>query len=252
MSTLPLAPEEYLSLLEGLTSRFQHTLRTAELDSPVVSCGDWRLRDLGAHLGDIHRWAARIVITGERPEQAFASDPGPGVADWYADSAAELIEAFRGADPAAPCWHFGGGGKDKAFWFRRQVQETAMHLFDASLAAGAPVRFAPVVAADGVDEVLTVLLPKVQRWHAAPPLPKPLLVRTVDTGHAWLVRPADGDGPPLASTVADGENAETSVEAYAEDLLLFMWKRRPAGESGLKTTGEPAVSMDFLGAGLTP
>jgi uncharacterized protein (TIGR03083 family) len=252
MTTLPLAPEEYLSLLEGLTARFQQTLRTAELDSPVVSCGDWRLRDLGAHLGDIHRWAARVVVTGEPCPQEFDSDPGAGLADWYADSAAELIEALRDADPAERCWHFAGGGKEKSFWFRRQVQETAMHLFDASRAGGAAIPFAPVVAADGVDEVMTALLPRVNRWHASPPLPTTLLVRTADTAHAWLVRPAEGDGPPVAHAAEAGDSAEATVEAYAEDLLLLLWKRRPAAEAGVKITGDISVVTAFLDAGMTP
>lgn len=252
MKTLPFAPEEYLSLLEGLTDRFRQTLRTAELDSPVVACGDWRLRDLGAHLGDIHRWATRIVVTGEASPQEFDSDPGDGLADWYADSAAELIEALRDADPAERCWHFAGGGKEKSFWFRRQVQETAMHLFDASRAAGAAIPIAPLVAADGIDEVMTALLPKVHRWHTSPPLSAPLLVRTVDTAHAWLVRPAEGDGPPVTSAAEAEDSAEVTVEAYAEDLLLLLWKRRPIAEAGLKITGDPAVATEFLTAGMTP
>jgi uncharacterized protein (TIGR03083 family) len=251
MSTLPLRPAEYLSWLEKLVAGFEETLRSADLDTPVTTCGDWRLRELGTHLGNVHRWAASVVLSGDNSPQDFDADPGPALSDWYASSASVLDEALRAVDPSDRCWHFCAGDKVKAFWFRRQVHETAVHLVDASRAAGTAVSIAPLVAADGVDEVLTAMLPKARRWFTPPPLPDTLLLRAADTGDAWLLSPGGQDGPPAAEKVVDARAAAT-VEVSAEDLLLLLWKRRAVADTEVLISGDVALVTTFLGAPLTP
>jgi uncharacterized protein (TIGR03083 family) len=252
MIPLPLAPADYLPHLIRQLAEFEHLLRTADLDAPVESCGDWRLRELGAHLGDIHRWAATIVTTGEPSPQEFDSEPGDALADRYAARAAELLKALRDADPSARCWHFAGTEKVKAFWFRRQTQEVAVHLVDAARAVGAEAVIDPLIAADGVDEVVTAMLPRVRRWHAPPPLPEPLLLRATDTGHAWLLRPASDGEIPTGHQVAGEVFSGATAEASAQDLLLLLWKRRTIAETAPRITGDGHVAHGFLTAPLTP
>src|SRR5206468_675829 len=140
-------------------------------------------------------------------------------ASWYSESARLLLDALHSADPDAPCWHFGGTEKTKSFWYRRQVHETAVHLADAHSAAGTAVTLDPAAAADGVDEVLGVLMPRVTRWHPVPRLPGPVTLRATDTGDVWTVHPGE---PPALGPAADGA---ATVEAPARDLLLRLWKR---------------------------
>lgn len=251
MSKVPLSPVEYLSWLEKLVAGFEHTLRSADLDAPVTTCGDWRLRDLGVHLGNVHRWAASVVLSGENAPQVFDADPGTELSGWYAASASLLDEALRAVDPADRCWHFCAGDKIKAFWFRRQVHETAIHLVDASRAAGTAVSLAPLVAADGIGEVLTAMLPKARRWFAPPPLSDTLLMRATDTGDAWLLSPGEQGESPSAEVVADAPAAAT-VEASAEDLLLLLWKRRAVTDADVLISGDVALATTFLRAPLTP
>ncbi len=68
--------------------------------------------------------------------------------------AARLVEVLREADQAAFCWTWAGWQQDVAFVTRHQVQEAAVHHWDAVHAAGDALVIDPAVAADSVDEFL--------------------------------------------------------------------------------------------------
>ncbi|MCR6483349.1 maleylpyruvate isomerase N-terminal domain-containing protein [Amycolatopsis sp. OK19-0408] len=167
---------------------------------------------------------------------APAQGPGADLASWYAESAELLLDALDAAGPEDRCWHFGGTEKTKAFWYRRQVHETAVHLADS----GSAHVLDPAVAADGVDEVLGALLPRVTRWHAVPELPGPVTLRATDTGDVWTVHPGE---PPVLGPAA----GSASVEAPARDLLLRLWKR-----TGPDPRVDGAAATALLEAPLTP
>ena len=213
MTTMPFPARDYLPVLRELTGAFADALRTGDPAAKVPDCGDWTLADLGTHLGNVHRWATAVVTTGEPQSQEFDAGPGADLASWYAESAGLLLDALEQATPEDRCWHFGGTEKTKAFWFRRQVHETAVHL----AAAGSDPAPHPAGAAAGLDEVLGAMLPRVTRWHAVPELPGPVSLRATDTGDVWTVHPGE---PPALGPAADG----AFVEAPARDLLLRLWK----------------------------
>jgi uncharacterized protein (TIGR03083 family) len=252
MTAIPLSPADYLTHLSSLVAEFERVLRTADLDAPVESCGDWRLRDLGIHLGNVHLWAASIVVTGEVAPQSFETGPDGELADWYAAAAAGLLTKLREADPDESSWTLSKTERVKAFWFRRQAHEVLVHLFDAAGAAGAEAKADPLIAADGVDEVLGMWIPRVHRKAGPPPLPDSLLLRATDTGNAWLLRPAavEGDGPVVRRVSGEMVSAAT-VEAPAEDLLLALWKRRSVAEIAPRITGDESIAHGFLAATLT-
>ncbi|MFF1610935.1 maleylpyruvate isomerase family mycothiol-dependent enzyme [Amycolatopsis sp. NPDC058278] len=237
MTTMPFAPRDYLPVLAELTGAFAEALRTADPAAAVPDCAGWTVTDLATHLGNVHRWAATVVRTGEVHPQDFAVGAGGDLASWYAESARLLLVELEAAEPGDPCWHFGGTGKTKAFWYRRQVHETAIHLADL----GSDHVLDPAVAADGVDEVLGAMLPRVTRWHAVPRLPGPVTLRATDTGDVWTVHPGE---PPALGPAASGG---ASVEASARDLLLRLWKRTGPDP---RATGEAAEAL--LAAPLTP
>lgn len=246
MTSLPLTPPEYLSHLRELTGDFAAVLAKGDPVASVPCCGEWTLADLGTHLGNVHRWAATVVESGEAQRQNFETPPDADLPEWYAEGASILLDALARAEPGAPCWHFAGTPRIKAFWFRRQVHETAVHLVDAHRAAdGTPV-LPPRVAADGVDEVLTAMLPRVTRWYSAPPLPEPLTLRATDTGHEWTLHPADPPALGPATTTA------ATAAASAQDLLHLLWKRSALTDVTLATTGAAGVAEGFLTAPMTP
>ncbi|GHG00905.1 MULTISPECIES: maleylpyruvate isomerase family mycothiol-dependent enzyme [Amycolatopsis] len=236
MTTMPFPAREYLPVLRELTSAFAERLRTGDPAAPVPDCAGWTLADLGTHLGNVHRWAATVVTTGEVHPQDFEELPDAELVSWYAEGAQLLLGALEAADPEDRCWHFGGTEKTKAFWFRRQVHETAVHLADS----GSAHVLDPAVAADGVDEVLGAMLPRVTRWHAVPQLPGPVTLRATDTGDVWTVHPGE---PPALGPAADG----AEVEGPARDLLLRLWKRTGPDP---RVTGEAAKAL--LASPLTP
>ncbi|GAB3365363.1 maleylpyruvate isomerase family mycothiol-dependent enzyme [Amycolatopsis echigonensis] len=241
MTALPLPPRDYLPHLRTLTGAFAAEA-PGDLGNPVPYCGDWTKRDLVTHLGNVHRWAAGIVRTGELSKQEFDVSPGGDLASWYGESAAELLDELEAADPADSCWVFGAAPKTKAFWFRRQVHETAVHLVDLFGARGRTAQLDPLIAADGVHEVLGTMLPRVARWKHEVPLAAPITLRTTDTGHAWTVVP--GEPPELG----EGE-AVATVAAPARDLLVLLWNRT---DTQPEIAGDAAVAKGFLAARMTP
>ncbi|RSM38306.1 maleylpyruvate isomerase family mycothiol-dependent enzyme [Amycolatopsis balhimycina DSM 5908] len=237
MTTMPFPARDYLPVLRELTGAFAGQLRAADPAAAVPDCAGWTVTDLGTHLGNVHRWAATVVRTGDAQPQNFGADVGADLASWYAESARLLLDALDAADPEDPCWHFGGTPKTKSFWFRRQVHETAVHLADS----GSDHVLDPAVAADGVDEVLGVLMPRVARWHPVPELPHPVSLRATDTGDVWTVHPGE---PPALGPAADGA---ATVEAPARALLLRLWKR-----TGPSPHTAGAAAAAFLATPLTP
>ncbi|MEV6906576.1 maleylpyruvate isomerase family mycothiol-dependent enzyme [Amycolatopsis sp. NPDC051071] len=246
-----MTPDEYLARLRELTTGFARVASAGDPAAPVPCCGDWRLRDLVVHLGNVHRWATDIVRTGDLASQDFSVAPGDDLAAWYREGAEGLIEALRDASPVDGAWNFTAAAKNKAFWFRRQVHETAVHLIDAHRAAGTEYTLDPALAADGADEVLLSMLPKVKRWHTPPAVTVPLLLKTSDTGHAWLITPPAEDVP--GSRQADpAEAAEAVVEGPAEGLDLLLWQRVGLAESGIEITGDVTAAETFLAGPFTP
>ncbi|MGW4515491.1 maleylpyruvate isomerase family mycothiol-dependent enzyme [Streptomyces sp. NPDC004393] len=242
---LPLATGTYLATLREEAVALERLLRTAGPATPVATCGSWSMHDLGTHLGQTSRFAAAVLETGELPRDQFAPPAGQQIADWYAEGAAAVLDTLEKTDPTAPTWAFGFEDAVAALWFRRVAQDTAVHLVDAQLATGAEVHIEPLIAADGVDEVFAVMVPRVWRSGEQKPLPAPVALRTTDTGHSWLIQPGD---MPQALPVDSGPAAAT-VEAPAAELLLALWERQPARPEWI--SGDIAVANALLSATLT-
>jgi uncharacterized protein (TIGR03083 family) len=245
--------------------------------APVPGCPGWTAYDLVVHLGNVHAWAATIVETGEsaveQNDEPRSAKPRV-LSEWYAGKAEDLYEVLKVAAPDMPCWNFVFGSGVAGFWQRRQLHETTIHHLDLDLAAGRePTQVDPRIAADGVDEVLTVFLHRMhQRGHPAA-LDRPLLVSATDSGDEWLVSP-----PPRAASTTmvpaqpEGTTAETvphppvvvrrsrhaaedavdRLEAPAGTLYRLLWKRLPVDEAGLRLEGDEARVRAFLGSRLVP
>ncbi|MFF0145028.1 uncharacterized protein (TIGR03083 family) [Amycolatopsis sulphurea] len=243
MPTFPFPAPDYLPHLRALTEAFAEEVRAGRFEAAVPCCGDWTRRDLVAHLGVVHRSVATIVETGQqvRVEAEMGEDP----AGWYAESAARLLDVLAAADPDEPCRQFVGIEMTKAFWFRRQVHETAVHLIDAHAARGGVVRLEPLVAADGVDEVLGRFLPVAARFVAIPSLAAPIALHAGDLGCSWTLVPG---APPV---LGEAEPVAT-VEATVQELLMLLWKRGGISPRITGAAEAEEAARGFLAAKLTP
>ncbi|MFJ2636710.1 maleylpyruvate isomerase family mycothiol-dependent enzyme [Streptomyces sp. NPDC087422] len=213
----------------------------AGLDAPVPPCPGWRVRDLLAHTGAVHRWATGYVAEGrmEREPLDPAVPDDPELVDWYRGTHRRLTEALVAAPADLTCWFFLAAPSPLAFWARRQAHETTIHRIDAEAALGRdPSPLATGFAADGVDELLTGFQAR-RRARLRTDRPRTLRVRATDVpggAREWLLRLSSE--APTAERDAPGE-ADCTVTGSAADLYLALWNRGPYER--LSVTGDDAL-----------
>jgi uncharacterized protein (TIGR03083 family) len=211
----------------------------ANLAAPVQHCPGWSVADLVRHVYEVQDFWGQLVAGGLTDyEQA---DPTPQPAD------DELLDAFRvgadklvgilaAADPLTPVWTW-ASRKDAGFVIRHQVQEAAVHRWDAQFAAGGAQPLDRDAAADAIEEFLTFSLRALP--DGGQPLPGPRPLTAPDAGIGWTVGP-DGDRLAWQRTMA-GAPAPDEVRGTASDLLLLLYRRRTPDE--LVVGGDPAAAQ---------
>ncbi|WP_456698022.1 maleylpyruvate isomerase family mycothiol-dependent enzyme [Aeromicrobium sp. P5_D10] len=228
--------------LDTATTRFAELVGRGVGDEPVPACGGWTMHDLTEHLGTIHRWAAAIVLSGQRiaiPEP-LSTEP---LADWYAGTAAALLSAVRCVSPEEPVPNFTRMNETAAFWPRRQMHETIVHSVDAAQALGldeSEWTVEPSIAADGVDEVLQVFFPRMTVRGKRPDIQTTIRLRATDLDQSWVIAPGSDDTATPVQRHPSLE-AHASVSGTASDLYLGLWHR--VGQERLEFSGAEAIAM---------
>ncbi len=230
-----LTTDEHLARLRAEGARLGDVAAATPLDAPVPGCPGWDVDALLRHIGDVHRWAATIVRE-RRQERPRIDAPGPDDRDallaWYAEGHAQLLTVLAASNPQEQFWTWGPAPNSQAFWARRQSHETAIHRLDAEQAAGSATPFPAAAAADGIDELLT-LVP--QRCTVADGGGRRLHLVPSDAPGEWQVE--------LSATslvVRVGEpGGDCSVRGPAGDLFALLMNRRDA--AGLEVTGDADV-----------
>ncbi len=201
---------DWLTLLRSQTERFAEVVGRGDLDAAIAFCPGWSMRDLVDHLGGVHQWVANAVVTGDpvfEPEPAEAERPA--LVDWYRRHALHLIDVLASRPGDSPAWTLDEGNPTVGFWRRRQVHETAIHAWDAERSCGEPQGIEPLLAWDGVQEVVDVLYPRQVRLGRIAPLAGAVrLVATDVSGNL---------------TIGTGDAVE--VRQSAEVLLRLLWHR---------------------------
>jgi hypothetical protein len=122
-------------------------------------------------------------------------------------------------------WTWAPAQQDVAFITRHQVQEAAVHHWDAVNASGGALAIAPDVAADSVDEFLTFSVSSADdpAEPARPSLEGSFGLRANDFPASWTVSDGGAQGTVV---VSDGIREDVPViEATASDLLLWLYGR---------------------------
>jgi uncharacterized protein (TIGR03083 family) len=237
-----LSRRTYLDSLDRDARAFGELIRTADPATSVPDCPGWSLADLARHLGGVHRWAHGVLTTGSPDEEPTGPDAHDALVPWFDEGAAALLGALDAIDPQTPVWTFGPQPRLAEFWLRRQPHETSMHLGDARRALGLAHPVDHAFAADGVDEVVTMFVPRQVRLKRIPPLTRAVRLEASDApGAAWVL-----GGP---DTGVDGATAAT-ISGTAEDLLLALWRR--TGLERLAVEGDTAAAHGTFALALTP
>lgn len=233
----------------------------SHLDAEVPGCPGWTVRDLVVHLGSVHRWATEVVRTGEFPGHFAGADTadGPPADDgallgWFTAGASALADALDAIDPGAPSWMPWDLERPVlGVWLRRQTQETSMHRRDVEAAAGDPRPIDAPLAADGIDEYFTLMVPRKLARDGIELPSGSIHVHCTDGADGGL---ADGDGEWFVAAT-DGyvvtrehRKGDAALRGRAEDLLLALWGR-PVPDGAVDVVGDAEVAAAWLAVGGT-
>jgi uncharacterized protein (TIGR03083 family) len=217
-------PAQYLESLARDSERLADAAEAAGLTADVPTCPGWTVEDLLRHCTSGDLWARTIVQTGERASHDLPDDAPAGAAlvPYFRDGARSLVQTLTDTNPATSVWTFSPSDRTVRFWIRRRAQETSVHRFDAQTTAGDAAPVDPELAVDGIDEFLTVFLPRLAAGVATGG--ETLHFHCTDVEGEWLIA-RDGDDVRVTREHAKGDVA---ARGTASDLMLFMWGRVPA------------------------
>ena len=242
MTDAPPFPD-LLDLIDERSAVFRGALAVADLEARVPGCPDWSLRDLAAHLGGVQRFWAAIVAAGPAdgpPQAPIDREPHGDLVEWSAASTRLLLESLRAAGPDRACWAWWGDSEapmTSGAVARHQVQEAAVHAFDAQETTGKPEPIPAGIAVDAIDEFLVVSLGSQGEW---PHRPSRIAFSAVE-GPTWVL-----DLTPEGARSDPAESGEpvATLHGSASDLILAIFKRIPL--NNLEIDGDRAAAQELL------
>lgn len=213
-----------------------------ELGSHVPSCPDWNVGKLVTHTGMHHRWVADAV---SREGEAPPSPEKPGLRgaeliQWFRSGWSELADLLSTKDDGEPAWSWSGDNR-VGFWRRRTSLETLVHRWDCENATGDTTPLDAELAADGVDEMLFVMIPNGDATYRGASGRVRLAAR--DVSRAWTLDLRDGESIRVERADGDGRGEDLTLEVPASDLLLYVWGRK--GADAVVLDGDPELSKSF-------
>jgi uncharacterized protein (TIGR03083 family) len=234
--------------LEGLRDAMLAFVRYADragLSAPVPTCPEWTVRDLVAHQGRVHRWAAALVRGEQVDDDARSAWERQGRShsdplSWLRDGALELAHAIHEAPHDLQAVVFlEDAPAPRGFWARRQCHETTIHAVDALAASlGRPPRGDEVwiksdVAIDGIDELLGGFLTQ-RRSRLRCDEESLLVVAPDDSGDVWEVSLGPRPARTTRRTQVGGRDPDPDWEltGSAVELYLRLWNRTSSPETG--------------------
>ncbi|MCG5435838.1 maleylpyruvate isomerase family mycothiol-dependent enzyme [Micromonospora foliorum] len=229
-----LAFADLLRLMDDRSIAFRTAVAAApSLDVRVPTCPEWTLYDLVQHLGEGRRkWAAIVAAGPADAPPAISAPVAPreheALLAWFAASTEELLAALRKAGPDRGCWTWWGDSQSPqtaGAVARHQLQQVAVHTYDAQVAVGAPQPLPGEVALDGVDEFVTTCVATTSAWPHQPAV----IDYHATEGRSWrLWFSADGARTARISAPADVEGPEVayvSARGTANELVMFFYGR---------------------------
>ena len=236
---------DYLEAISTESARFADLVSSASNQTRVPSCPDWSIADLTWHLTEVqHFWASIVSDLLDSPEGVgdLARPADDELADLFDAQSARLLEAVSERDPTDICWSWHDAGHNVGWVRRRQAHEALIHRIDAELASDGPCEVHSTLAADGVDEVLTVMLDATDLpdWATFHPDGTSAVLEITDIPRSWAVElgrfsgtsPDSGntyDDPALCLAAA-ASDPDAALRGRARDMDLWLWGRDGGGQ----------------------
>lgn len=194
---------DFVQTVADASRRFVDVLDSTPLDSDVPSCPGWNAADLLWHLAEVQNTWGDVVerLAKERPTVELERPGDDELADVFRRASDRLVTALGEADPYDECWSWDEHGGGSVAWVRRrQAHEAVIHRVDAELAAGAAVDPIPTdIAADGIDELLTVYMSGIPDWADFIPGGATIVIHARDTDRSFEFELGRMVGTSLAS-----------------------------------------------------
>lgn len=253
---------DYLDHLAADSARFAEVMRRTPSETPVPTCPGWTAVDLYFHLAEVQRFWARVVghrlTTGDQVAGLTTERPTDDheLRGLFAAGTESLQEALRATPPDTVVWSW-ALEQTAGFSYRRQAHEALIHRLDAELTAGERTPLDARLAADGVDEMLSVMYGEPPGEGVFAPDPEHVVrFSTTDTDDAWTATigtytdPSGKSGPCL--DWAPGALPTAEIRGAAADLDCWLWRRPTLGEisqTGRQPTLDRFVEMISAGPG---
>jgi uncharacterized protein (TIGR03083 family) len=229
---------ELLSLIDERSAALRDAVAAAsDLGAPVPGCPEWSLTDLVTHLGRVQRWWSVVVRAGAADGPPAFDDAAPAgdLLEWSAESTRLLLAALGEVGPDQPCWTWwplSEALQTAGAVARHQVQEAAVHAYDAQETVGKAEPIPATVAVDGVGEFLLVTYGAEGPWPHRPAR----VIFTASEGPSWTL-----DLTPSGARLDPAPSGDpvATVRGPASDILLALYGRIPL--AALRIDGAPEV-----------
>ncbi len=233
---------DYIAAIRSESARFHELITGTAMDAPVPSCPDWTVADLAWHLTEVqHFWISIVDGLLTVPDTAVDMDR-PADAELpalFGEQSARLVAVLERRHPDDECWSWHDAGHSVGWVRRRQAQEALIHRVDAELAAGTEFDADPVLAADGVDEILRYMLDldNLPEWATYDRDGSTAVIELTDVDGSWAIdfgqmRGTSPDGGksydlPAVQLIGAPDHPTATLRGAAVDVDLWLWGRGP-------------------------
>jgi uncharacterized protein (TIGR03083 family) len=217
----------FVSAVRTETAALMFALEAGEMDDVVPTCEGWEVRDLAVHVGQFCGFWSHVLCEGtDQPKTPLPDPPDDDeLPHWVAGASTDLIDRLEATPAGTPVWTWFEGDHSARFVARRCAHELAVHRYDAQASRGICTPIPTELAADGIDEIVDVLLSGDN--HPGAGSGRILTLRSSELGTEWEVTLGHDRVEVVRGTQdeAPSERGDLVVSGTTSDLELTLYHR---------------------------
>jgi uncharacterized protein (TIGR03083 family) len=199
------------------------------MDDKVPTCEGWDVADLAVHVGEFCGFWSHVLCEGTgRPKEPLPDAPeGDDLVAWLSGACAALLTELEATPASTPVWTWFESDHTAGFVARRCAHELAVHRFDAQSSRGICTPITTELAADGIDEVVDILVNHTASNRTAGGSGRRMALRSAELGTEWVVTLAPDriEVDRRSQDEAPLEGSELVVSGTTSDLELTLYHR---------------------------